>query len=42
MKEWLKISTKSKLVFARESGHFIQLTQPDVVVDGVKYVLDNL
>lgn len=42
MKEWLKISMKSKLVFARESGHFIQLTQPDVVVDGVKYVLDNL
>ncbi|GAM33339.1 hypothetical protein TCE0_004f00167 [Talaromyces pinophilus] len=42
MKEWLKISTKSKLVFARESGHFIQLTQPDVVVDGVTYVLDNI
>ncbi|KUL85199.1 hypothetical protein ZTR_08934 [Talaromyces verruculosus] len=42
MNEWLKISTKSKLVFARESGHFIQLTQPDVVVDGVKYVLDNI
>uniref|UniRef100_A0A093VJY5 Holliday junction ATP-dependent DNA helicase RuvA n=1 Tax=Talaromyces marneffei PM1 TaxID=1077442 RepID=A0A093VJY5_TALMA len=42
MKEWLKISTKSKLVYARESGHFIQLTQPDVVVHGVKYVLDNI
>ncbi|KAF2726770.1 alpha/beta-hydrolase [Polyplosphaeria fusca] len=42
MKEHLKLSTKGKLVFARESGHFVQLTQPDVVVDGVKWVLDEL
>ncbi|KAM3065091.1 hypothetical protein ACMFMG_006151 [Clarireedia jacksonii] len=42
MKEFLKLSTKSELVFATESGHFVQLTQPDVVVDGVKWVLDNL
>lgn len=42
MKEHLKISTKSKVVFARESGHFVQLTQPDVVVDGVKWVLDEI
>lgn len=41
MKEHLKSSTKSKLVFARESGHFIQLTQPDIVVDGVKWVLNE-
>ncbi|OGM44769.1 alpha/beta hydrolase [Aspergillus bombycis] len=41
MKEHLKLSTKSKLVFARESGHFVQLTQPDIVVDGVTWVLDN-
>ena len=42
MKEHLKISTNAKLVFAHESGHFVQLTQPDIVVDGVKWVLDEL
>ncbi|GAB1200379.1 hypothetical protein APSETT444_009750 [Aspergillus pseudonomiae] len=42
MKEHRKLSTKSKLVFAHQSGHFVQLTQPDVVVDGVRLVLDNL
>lgn len=42
MREHLKLSTRSKLVFAYESGHFIQLTQPDVVVDGVKWVLDEM
>ncbi|KAG4025509.1 hypothetical protein MFRU_056g00230 [Monilinia fructicola] len=41
MKEFLKLSTKGKLVFAHQSGHFVQLTQPDIVVDGVKWVLDN-
>ncbi|KAI1801105.1 alpha/beta-hydrolase [Daldinia bambusicola] len=41
-KEFLKLSTKSELVFATESGHFVQMTQPDVVVGGVKWVLDNL
>lgn len=41
MKEFLKLSTKSKLVFATKSGHFVQMTQPDVVVEGVKWVLDN-
>lgn len=42
MREFLKMSTKSELVFARESGHFVQLTQPEVVVDGVRWVLENL
>ncbi|KAE8372983.1 Alpha/beta hydrolase fold-1 [Aspergillus bertholletiae] len=42
MKEFLKISTTTKLVFAHESGHFVQLTQPDIVVDGVKWALENL
>ncbi|KAI9745175.1 MAG: hypothetical protein M1818_001453 [Claussenomyces sp. TS43310] len=42
MKEHLKLSTKGKLVFAHESGHFVQLTQPGIVVDGVKWVLDQL
>jgi pimeloyl-ACP methyl ester carboxylesterase len=39
MEEFLKLSTKSELVFATESGHFVQLMQPEVVVDGVKWVL---
>ncbi|PLN76153.1 alpha/beta-hydrolase [Aspergillus taichungensis] len=42
MKEFLKLSTKSELVFATESGHFVQMTQPEIVVDGVKWVLQNL
>lgn len=42
MKEFLTLSTKSKLVFATESGHFVQMTQPEIVIDGVKWVLDNL
>ncbi|ESZ91373.1 alpha/beta hydrolase [Sclerotinia borealis F-4128] len=41
MKEFLKLSTKGKLVFARESGHFVQLTEPEMVVDGVKWVLNE-
>ncbi|KAJ5933514.1 hypothetical protein N7454_005843 [Penicillium verhagenii] len=41
MKEFLKLSTKSELVFATESGHFVQMTQPEIVVDGVIWVLDN-
>lgn len=42
MKEHLKLSTKGELAFANESGHFVQLTQPDIVVGGVKWVLDEL
>ena len=42
MKEHLKLSTKGKLIVAHESGHFVQLTQPEIVVDGVKWVLDEL
>jgi pimeloyl-ACP methyl ester carboxylesterase len=42
MKEFLKLSTKSELVFATESGHFVQMTQPDIVVNGVQWVLGNV
>jgi hypothetical protein len=42
MKEFLRLSTKSELVFATESGHCVQMTQLEIVVDGVKWVLDNL
>jgi pimeloyl-ACP methyl ester carboxylesterase len=42
MKNFLKLSTKNTLVFAHNSGHFVQLTEPDIVVDGVKWALENL
>ncbi|KAF5877551.1 putative alpha beta hydrolase protein [Botrytis fragariae] len=42
MKEHLKLSMRGKLVFADKSGHFILVTQPNVVVDGVKWVLNEL
>jgi pimeloyl-ACP methyl ester carboxylesterase len=42
MKDHLSLSTKGKLVFARESGHFLQMTEPEVVVDGVQWVLEEL
>lgn len=38
-REFLKLSTKSELVLATKSGHFVQMTQPEIVVDGVKWVL---
>jgi pimeloyl-ACP methyl ester carboxylesterase len=41
MKQFLKLSTKSELVFATKSGHFVQMMQPEVVVNGVKWVIDN-
>ncbi|EHK20456.1 uncharacterized protein TRIVIDRAFT_68992 [Trichoderma virens Gv29-8] len=42
MNEFLKLSTKTERVFATESGHFVQMTQPDIVVNGVNWVLGNL
>ncbi|KAL4911135.1 hypothetical protein BDW74DRAFT_142482 [Aspergillus multicolor] len=39
MREFLKLSTMSELIFARKSGHFVQLTEPEIVVDGVNWVL---
>ncbi|KAF7955934.1 hypothetical protein EAE96_004855 [Botrytis aclada] len=42
MKEHLKLSTRGKLVFADKSGHFILVTQPNMVVDGVKWVVGEL
>lgn len=41
MREFLKLSTRSELVFATESGHFVQMTQPEIVVDGVEWVVNN-
>ncbi|KAL2827681.1 Alpha/Beta hydrolase protein [Aspergillus pseudoustus] len=41
MRQFLQLSTKSELVFATQSGHFVQLMQPDFVVNGIKWVLHN-
>lgn len=40
-RENLSLSSNSKLVDAKESGHFIHLSQPDLVADGVKWVLEE-
>ncbi|ETS74967.1 hypothetical protein PFICI_13451 [Pestalotiopsis fici W106-1] len=42
MKEFLKLSTRSELVFATESGHFVQITQPEIVVGGIEWAIGNL
>lgn len=42
MKEHLKLSTRGKMVVTKESGHFVQLTEPEVVVEGVQWVLNEL
>ena len=41
-KEHLALSTKGKFVIAEESGHFVQLTEPEIVADGVRWVLKEL
>ncbi|KAL3456840.1 alpha/beta-hydrolase [Aspergillus heterothallicus] len=41
MRQFLKLSTRSEIVFTTKSGHFVQLTQPQVVVDGVGWVWEN-
>jgi len=40
MRRHLQLSTNSKLAFASASGHFVQMTQPEVVVEGVKWVVN--
>ena len=41
-KRHLELSTKGKLVFARGSGHFVQMTQPELIVKGVEWVINCL
>jgi len=38
--QWLRLSTNSKQVFARDSSEYIQLDQPDVVVQAIRDVYD--
>jgi hypothetical protein len=37
----LKLSTRSKHVLASGSGHFVMLSQPDVVVEAIKEVVNG-
>jgi len=38
--EWAQISSRSTLVMAYESGHFIQQDQPDLVLDAILQVVE--
>jgi len=40
-REQLSYSTNSKVMIAAESGHRIELTQPDVIADAVKWALEE-
>jgi pimeloyl-ACP methyl ester carboxylesterase len=37
----LGLSNKGKLIKALQSGHFVQITEPQIVVDGVNWVLSE-
>ncbi|OKL60899.1 hypothetical protein UA08_03219 [Talaromyces atroroseus] len=41
-KGMLSLSSRSRWITTYKSGHNIQLTEPDVIVDEIKWVLDNL
>ena len=38
--ELLSLSSNSKQIFAENSGHFVIIDRPDVVVDGIRQVVD--
>ena len=37
----LKLSTNSKQIFVQKSGHYVQLDEPQVVVDAVKELISQ-
>lgn len=41
-KDMLSLSTKSELVFAKDSGHYIPLEQPDLITTTILKLLDEL
>lgn len=41
-KELLKLSNNSKQIVARKSGHFPQLTEPQVVIDTIKSAIETV
>jgi len=40
--EVLKLSKRSKFIETRNSGHFVHLTEPEVIVGAIKWVLEEL
>ena len=40
--ELTTLSSDSKQIIAEESGHFIQLDQPDLVIDAIREMLDAI
>lgn len=42
MKEYLLFSTKSKWLQAKNSGHFIHLTEPELINDGLLWIKENV
>lgn len=40
--EQMQLSSNSRYVYARSSGHNVQLTQPDIIAAEVKWVLDSI
>jgi len=40
--ELVMLSSNSKLIIAEESHHFIQLDQPDLVIDAIREILDAI
>ncbi len=40
-KDFLKLSSKSKQVFADKSGHFVMFDQPEIIVNAVHAMVDQ-
>jgi len=39
---YLKFSVNSKKVVVEDSGHYIQIDRPDIVIDEIKELYDSL
>jgi pimeloyl-ACP methyl ester carboxylesterase len=40
--ELVGLSTQGKLIVATESGHFIQVDQPDLVIDAIREMVEQM
>jgi len=40
--ELVSLSTQGKQVIAEESGHYIQLDQPDLVIDAIRTIVEQV
>jgi len=41
-RDQLKLSKRGRIVFAEKSGHNVDLTEPDLIAEEVKWVLEQL